>query len=226
MPRVPSQPRLCAKQFFLTYAQIEGFTKEDLADFLSHTSPEFHWCEVAQETHADGGIHYHAVVTYNRPYQRGLDSFDTHGHHPNIVVIRPGRKQLYNRRRYIRKEDDDVVSRGQAPPYSEEAERRTWGDILNSSATKEDFLAGVRENYPREFCLQWDRLNTFANEHFNSPSDYVCPWPEEQWVVPPEIDEWMADVFRQVCNRSGSCSPLRCAPLRHASYGPSPDRAF
>lgn len=200
MPRAQQVPRLNAQRFFLTYAQAEGYTKENLAEFLRNTSPQFHWCEVAQETHADGGLHYHAIIVYNSRIQRTLDAFDYNGHHPNILVIRGAGRQLQNRRTYIRKEDGDVVQKGAAPGYTEEAERRSWGDILNSSTTKEEFIAGIRDNYPREFCLQWDKLNTFANEHFNAPSDYVSPWPQEQWLTPPAVDEWLADVFRQVCS--------------------------
>lgn len=199
MPRSPGQPRLNAKQFFLTYAQAENLSKEDLADFLSSTSPEFHWCEVAQETHADGGIHFHAIVVYRRTYQRGLASFDFEGRHPNIVVIRPGHRQLQNRRDYIRKEDDPYSS-PEAPSYSQETERRTWGDILHNSASSDQFMDAVAQNYAREFVLNWDRIRTFARERYNAPSNYVSPWPAQNWVTPPEIDEWVADVFQQVCS--------------------------
>lgn len=210
MPRRVAVPRLNAQRFFLTYAKAEGLSKEDLLYFLPTVAPQFSWCEVAKETHRDGTPHYHAIVVHDSRVQVRTDAFDRRGYHPNIAVIRNGYKQLQNRRDYIRKEDEHPLATDQTPEYTQEAERHTWGTILKTATTKEEFLAGIQEHFPREFCLNWDRLNTFANEHYNAPSDYFSPWPENNWNVPPEIDDWMADVFRQVCSHLLPHGGLRC----------------
>ena len=51
--------RNAIKQFFITYPQwVKYESPKDLLDFL----PPCKWAYVVQETHDDGGIHYHVAL--------------------------------------------------------------------------------------------------------------------------------------------------------------------
>ena len=189
---------LNAQRFFLTYSQVGDASKEALLDFLSTTHQHFDWAEVAAEHHQDGGRHLHAVVIFRQRIQRNTNAFDWAGFHPNIVVIRNGGKQLHNRRRYIRKEDENPVSSPSAPEYTEEEERRPWGEILRTSTTQEEFLSGIEENYPKDFILRYDQIFSFAQRRFNAPSAYINEYPDDSWDVPAEVTDWVENVLREV----------------------------
>lgn len=209
-------PRLNAQRFLLTYSQVADWevSDESLAEFLSSFS-HFHWCEVARETHADGGFHYHAVVVFHKRFQRGMAAFDFRGFHPNIEVIKNGTGDLFRVRHYIRKGDDpshplasheeepctyayQPVGRGNVPEYVAPAKRLDWADILDTAKDAQTFMELVRHNRPADFVLRHDNVKAFAQQHYDAPSDYVSPYEDDTWVTPPELDEWVENVFRQV----------------------------
>lgn len=221
--------RLNAQRFFLTYSQVTDweFTENSLADFLS-SLPHFHWCEVAEEEHQDGGYHFHAVVVFQRRFQRGMHAFDLNGFHPNIEVIKNATTDLYRVRHYIRKGDRPnhsvssheeepctftavPVGRGEVPDYVAPTKRIDWGDILDTATDAETFLQLVRTNKPADYVLQFDNIKAFAQHHFDHPSEYVSPYEQESFITTPELDDWVQNVLRQVCSHFTTGS-LRAEP--------------
>lgn len=191
--------RLNAQRFFLTYAQSENLSAEGIAEHLEASHPDFAWCEVVREFHQDDGIHFHAVVAYKKRVQRLTSSFDLDGRHPNVLTCRKGR-DLRNRRYYLRKdlaEGESVTSRGRCPDI-EEAERLTWRECLEGSATQEEFTEAIRTHHTKEYILHFDAIRSFAAHHFNSPSDYQNPYPENTWFIPRQLEGWVEDVLEEV----------------------------
>lgn len=196
MPRAVAVKRLNALSFFLTYSQVTNFSLTDLNTFLNGKTPTWH--EIGEEHHEDGGLHYHAIIAFPSRYQGTFDSFDLHGHHPNIKSIRPGAKSLYKTRNYIRKEDGNFASGGVPPAYAEEAVKFSWGDVLNESTDVDDFLRNMRDHFPKEYILRHFDLIAFAQKEYNRPSIYESPYDCESFLVPAAVNDWITEVFGTV----------------------------
>lgn len=78
--------RFAAHKAFLTYPRADAIpSKEALFHFLLSLGTAFR-CVVGREEHADGGIHYHAVLEFRDKFQsRNKYIFDFEGCHPNIA---------------------------------------------------------------------------------------------------------------------------------------------
>lgn len=200
--------RLNAQRFFLTYSQSPTLSCDAIANFLQESHPHFAWCEVVREFHQDDGIHFHAVVAYSGRIQRTTSAFDIEGRHPNILVTKRGR-QLADRRWYLRKdlgEGEEVTTRG-TPPDIEEAERLTWYECLHNAADKETFLENVRINYTKEYIIHHDAICSFAQAHYNPPSDYEDPFPAESWRIPEHLEDWVTNVLAEVSDTRRLAGP-------------------
>lgn len=77
-----------ATTFFLTYPQ-SSFEHDAFHNFLTTIKPVV-WARVATESHADGGLHIHAVVKFGARVKTRSNHqiFDFMGRHPNIQVTR------------------------------------------------------------------------------------------------------------------------------------------
>jgi len=197
-------PRLDAKRFFLTYAQVGDTDPEDLLAHLASVHSPL-WIELSLEHHQDGNAHIHAVIAYAQRFRGYMDCFDFAGYHPNIQVVRQGKKDLHRVRRYIRKGDDgagDAVPlvHGEVPVYgdAEETGGLSWGDILDVSQDSEEFKRLVRLHKPADFVLRNDAIEHFASHYYNAPQVYTPQFPADSFVVPDAVDQWMAEVFGQV----------------------------
>lgn len=86
--------RLNARKVFLTYAQAEPVTKLALFNWLKGRSVSNRTpvkVLVAQEQHADGGLHFHCFVEFDGPINtRNAREFDYEGKHPNVQSGRIG----------------------------------------------------------------------------------------------------------------------------------------
>lgn len=209
-------PRFDFQRCFLTYSQC-NISANVLADFLFTFGPV--WLEVAAETHADGAQHLHAVVVWGERYRGRTDTLDIQGFHPNIEAVRHHQKDIYRVRHYIRKEEKEhhlaathrhracdytgePIARGIPPPYVEKTERLDFGGILAVATTSAEFLDLVREHQPKEFVLRNDAICSFARDYFTRPAEYIPPYPRESYVVPPELDQWVEEVFSEVSTPS------------------------
>lgn len=236
---MPRTPRTNAQRFFLTYSQAADISQSELADFIHSIAPC--WLEIVQEFHQDDGIHYHAVVCYDDRLQRPMDVFDFEGCHPNFAVIKNATTDLFARRHYLRKGprrakedehppkdhkirpcdyDTEPETRGEVPEYIESTGRLDWGGILAQATSRDEFLKLVRHSQPKDYVLRHDAIVKFADTQYSEPSAPEEVFPEESWVIPPELDDWVKTVFAEV-----SAPPAFSLPVK-SSYGPSRDRAF
>ena len=215
---MPPPPRFNGLRFFLTYAQANELSIDDVADHLHSLHEEENWLEIVQEDHQVEGIHYHVVLCFDRRYQGPLNSFDVNGYHPNWAPIRNATTDLNNRRHYIRKgarpkEDEHTIkthkskacdyiiepdTRGTVPEYSDTAGRLNWGGILENAKSEEDFLDLVRLHQPKEWVLRNDVVCKYAANYFKEPRAPEKVYPQESWIIPDELDAWVQEVFTEV----------------------------
>lgn len=216
---MPAVKRTNGQRYFLTYSQATNVDIDDLANFIADLAPC--WLEIVQEHHQDDGIHYHVVVVFDERFQRPLNVFDFDGHHPNIVAIKNATVDLINRRHYIRKgirskeeehtikdhkskECDYIIdpdTRGAVPPYVTTTGRLDWGAILREATDKETFLKLVRINQPKEWVLRNDQIVKYADQSFKKTAVPEKVYPVESFIVPPELDQWVKEVFSEVSLR-------------------------
>ena len=74
--------------------------------------------------------------------------------------------------------------------------RRGWGEIINESPDEGEFFNLVRENYPRDFVLQHERLEYFARKHFARPVIEYKP-DFTDFTIPSDLEEWLNTDFKQ-----------------------------
>lgn len=200
---IVTSPKLNAKKFLITYSRTEDnadFLGPSLADFL-YSKPHTVYVRVNREYHADGGEHWHAIISFSRRYQGVVAScFDFLGQHPNIRVIR-SRKHEFNCLEYVVKDGDDYkVDRGVIPDPDDppEAKCNPWREALENSSSVTEFMAAIEFSAPKEFVLRHFDLLAFANHRFNAPSSYVPEFQRDSFTVPEAADEWVANVLREV----------------------------
>lgn len=216
MPSQNPVKRTCGQRFFLTYSQANDIDIDDLADFIAATAPC--WLEIVQENHQEEGIHYHVVVCYETKFQQPLTVWDFDGCHPNFAAIRNATVQLTNYRHYIRKglrrkEDEHTVkehktkacdyiiepdTRGDVPAYAPSTGRLNWAGILETATDERSFLQLVRINQPKEWILRNDAIVKYAAQYYKIPQAAPVQYNPASWVVTPEMDAWVQEVFSEV----------------------------
>ena len=151
------------------------------------------------ERHADGGFHIHAVVDFGKRFQsRVATVFDYDGCHPNIVAIRTT-TQYSNNVSYTKK-DGEFKELGSY----EEAEGRGhkqqhWIDLIDESTDASDFMAKAKTVAPRDFVLQNDKFEQFAQKYYNSVPDYVSEYVETDFQFAPQgCKDWVDEVLNDV----------------------------
>jgi len=215
---MPRLPRTNGQRFFLTYSQAADVCQSELADFL-HALTEDNWLELCQENHQQEGIHYHVVICFEERFQHPLNIFDFDGCHPNIQPIKNGGPDLLRCRHYLRKGPDrrkedehsikdhkstpcdytgEVIDRGEPPEYVCATGRLTWGDILEASTDTDSFLSLARQHRTADYVLRHQQLRDFAEYNFNKAPTYTPEFPRESYIIPPDLDEWVKEVFSEV----------------------------
>ncbi|AKV62302.1 putative replication initiation protein [Lytechinus variegatus variable sea urchin associated circular virus] len=174
--------RVCAKNFFLTYPRSIDLSKQDLFDFLLSFEPNY--LLVAEEKHADGTPHLHALLCLARRRDiRDPRHFDCQGYHCNITSTRSIARCID----YCKKDDCSPLSSGDVPG------RDGWGAICECG-TREDFMGAVRRYYPRDYVLNYEKLLAYADAHFNANVPYEPQFTD--FVLPTEVDDWLTDNFK------------------------------
>lgn len=233
MEEIPAPFNINGRRFFLTYAQAANILPESVADQLYALTPTPTFVEVGTEHHRDGGIHYHAVVVFDRRVQRNGDFFWIKRYpsgdcKPRVLAIRNAGKDLYNRRHYIRKGDrlDDAthkpkshgltpcdydhepILRGTAPTYAEPSACVGWGGILNMASSEEEFYRLVEENQPADWVLRHNAVVAFGKSKFHRVAPFTPRYPVGGEDAIPEIDEWVLQVKNKVGHLRSELTPL------------------
>lgn len=155
--------RLCCSAVLLTYSQCQELTKQDVLYTLTDRLPPFDY-SIGEESHSDGGRHIHALLKFTRKFDtRDETIFDVSYSevlcfHPNIKSVKRGQAHFDRALEYTQKEDYD--------PLSSIPLKMSWGEILERSSTKEEYLDNIRKNYPRDYQLNLQRFEYVAAKHF------------------------------------------------------------
>jgi len=201
--------RLNARNIFLTYPQC-SLSKEDLLLKLQAIkSPDYY--VIGQENHADGNLHLHALLRYNKPVDvRSPTFFDIDGFHPNMQTARHPDKV----RDYVKKDGNYIESW---------ADKRRMGDILAEAETPSQFMDLVKENYPEQYVFNLEKIEYAANKLYQRPpSPYTNP-ELGGLTLTPGMEAWLNIEFVKP-DRPKSlwlCGPTRTGKTTWArSLGP------
>nr|WAE42563.1 MAG: replication associated protein [Cressdnaviricota sp.] len=201
--------QFCSKTIFATYPQANNATKEELMCFYKGLGEYAYIC-VGQESHATEGLHYHVAAKYiNSVRTKSSSYFDINGHHPNIQ----GARNFSQVVTYCQK-DGNFIEEGS---YGGGI-KRTWTEVLNCSNNREEFMNMVMMNYPREYVLNHEKLEYYANKKYTSSViRYVCP--DYSFLIPSILDEWISGSLIKPCIESKFLFIL--GPLSLWLVGPS-----
>lgn len=164
--------RINAKNYFLTYAQAERIeSKEHLLWFLRDKVPTpERWC-IGEETHADGGRHFHVLLGYENRFDLTNERFfDYEGHHPNIQAARAPNQVLA----YCTKEDREPLIHGWVRGEREE-------DIF--TVVREEVAGG--NNATEVIHAIMERTGTRGLRLYNQIANYVDRMMRTAAVQPP-----------------------------------------
>lgn len=180
--------RFNAKRIFLTYPQCGELSRERVRDHLVHNCGVQHYL-VARESHRDGNPHIHAYGEWQSAFStRDVRNFDVDGHHPNIQPVRSTARVL----QYIQKADSDVLGNVEHL----DGGRVHYGSILGEAKGRDDFLARVRERYPRDYVISNARLREFCDWAYPEKDDEYEPrWTD--FDEPGELRDWRTDSLRE-----------------------------
>jgi len=177
---------------FLTYPQCP-LEREQLRDFLLHLAPDCAYI-IGRELHDDGNYHLHAYVHFGgRRRFTSSAAFDVEGYHPNIQ--KPRRRD--DCIAYCRKEDlEPLVS-----DNLRDVQKSTngWGDLLQVCETREQFLEGARERFPRDYVLGLERLLFFCEWRFGRESTEYSGRGRAEFREPVSLTEWVRVNLLTVC---------------------------
>lgn len=148
---------LHARNFFLTYSQAGDVTKQEILDKILSVCRFVSWALIGQETHEDGGRHFHAVFSTDRKWRvRQATLFDVRGKHPNIVSPRDVPATI----RYCSKEDQEPLTYGTIP-----TSKKQWKDV-RSATSKDEAIELIREIAPRDWYNNRERIEYALNQDF------------------------------------------------------------
>lgn len=185
--------RLECKYVALTYPNCQELSFDELWTFITSTfQPKPDYVVLSRELHESGVPHYHALVYFSAGIRtRNSRLFDFGGRHPNVQSCRNPK----NWHDYVRK-DGDHRTFGTVPPKLEGTGGGDWGKCLVEATSRDDFLGRVKETSPRDYILFYDRICTFADQHFVKKEDYTGP--DVDFVEPESLREWRRENLEEV----------------------------
>lgn len=159
---MPNSFVINSRYVLLTYAQC-GLL--DPLSIVSHLATLNAKCIVGREFHADGNIHLHAFVDFQRKFRsRQPRVFDVEECHPNISPSRGTPAKGYD---YAIKDGDtcggDLERPGDSPAEGGDRFRQ-----LCDCETEESFWRLARELAPRELLCSYTQFRAYANNRFRT----------------------------------------------------------
>lgn len=196
------QFRIAAKNLFLTYPQVgNAVTKEALREFFVENKKCADYT-IGQESHSDGGIHFHCLIRWNEVYSTTNERhFDIAGCHPNIQTARSP-KAIYA---YVTKDGDYISNR---PEF--EKGKADWSEVMKTESEAQ-YWDLIKKDHPREYCLNLERLEYTARKKFKANvEEYVSPWTS--FKITNEMEEWLRDEYPKVISMSSGLRLRGLAP--------------
>lgn len=174
--------RFNASKVFLTYPQC-NLSVQQLLEGLASIK-EIKYYAIAQERHEDGNPHLHALCQFSSKINTVNQAyFDIQGFHPNIQRPRNIKDVLT----YIKKDGEYI---------STWPEKRGYDEILSEATDEKSFLSLVKENDSKNFVLNHEKLEYFANKFYKKPTSPLKQIANPQpWRLPSNINDWLSTEF-------------------------------
>lgn len=196
-----------SKSIFLTYPQCT-ITKEALLYYLIEKLQPL-GARVGAELHEDGNPHLHAFVCTRDPFRtRDQACFDLYGFHPNLQAARKSSDVLD----YCAK-GGDYVDYGELPTAGT---KRTYTDVASADSAEAAWSI-LRDEFPRDYVLNHERLEYFINKKFQRTIEEYMPDPNQNFNTDlfPELDQWIQQRL-EVSERGGFAGGGPTGPERGA----------
>lgn len=203
---------------FLTYPQVGDAELTGIYDWLTATFECDYVC-VSEERHEDGGKHFHAFLRFARRFRSSNQSvFDYNGNHPNIKSAYAPSKCL----EYVKK-DGNFLEYGDATQITKSGAKRSWESVVGCP-TKEEFMSMIQEQFPRDYVLNLERIEYFADKKYKPEAPVYTP-TFTNFTIPNQLQEWVAQM-----DNEGNPDPnfyhsgsffISGLPLRAADVRPS-----
>jgi Geminivirus Rep catalytic domain len=146
----------------LTYSQSSDIDPEEINSVVRRHGGE---CIIGRENHADGGIHFHCFVQFEREFiTTNARVFDVGGRHPNFRRMYRTPEKGYD---YAIK-DGDVVGGSLQRPESRTSRGGLgqscdrWLEII-ASETREEFFENAARLDPKSLCCSFNSLSKYAD---------------------------------------------------------------
>lgn len=177
---------------FLTYPQCD-VCPEALGIHLDTLRPTVYTL-VAKELHKDGNAHLHAFVIFaTKLNTKDIRFFDFEDHHPNIVSPRNRQKTVD----YIKKCDPTGKDLYETGTFDDGKRggctRAAWQAALDAT-TAEETMELVAAASPRDFIINYDRVESYANKKHKAVPKYQSD-PENVFVLPEDLERWKSTEF-------------------------------
>jgi len=180
--------RFAAKNVLLTWSQVSAkLTLEEVVFTLLERLGSFEY-SVGLELHEDGGVHFHALLAFKDKLDtRDVTIFDipdpdrrVPDFHPNIKPVKRGKKHFDAAHEYVEKDGDFICTF----PH-----KLTWGEILEKASCGTEYLQLVKDNYPKEYCLNLQRLEYVAQRTYGLDLNTILDtWrPHSSYTVPATL---------------------------------------
>lgn len=123
----------------------------------------------------------HALLSFKSKLDvRRSDYFDVQGAHCNVQAAR----DVKATREYVKK-DGDFIEDWNAP------EAVGWSELLDKSFSKSEFMDKCRELKTRDFVLNHEKLEYFADKHFAETKPKYASRPLDSFNLPIQLDDWV-----------------------------------
>lgn len=145
---------------------------------------EVKYYAIAQEQHQDGQPHLHALCQFNTKVNTTNPGyFDIQGFHPNIQKPRNVKDVLT----YIKKDGKYI---------STWPNKRGYDEIIAEATDETSFMELIKEADPKNFVLNHEKIEYFANKFFKKPASPLKQIANPQpWNLPSQILEWLSSDF-------------------------------
>lgn len=200
--RPTEKRRYDARQYFLTYPKCGD--KEGVFHFLKTVGTGANsvtFVQVVKETHEDDTPHLHAFLQFSTDRTINLKSdcriFDycvgAARYHPNIQLLADPEATL----EYFAKEDKEPLTFG-TPRLKRKAKSddrsEDWRSLL-AQPSREEFFKAAECLKPRDFVLNYEKLEYFARERYATNVPYENPFDAEDFKLPAEVKTWLKEEF-------------------------------
>lgn len=186
--------RLQAKSFLLTYPKCP-LTCEQIKDGLLALNLDYEAIRIGREHHEDGSLHLHVYIRLgSRLTTRNNRVFDIGGYHCNISAGIRNHKQAWD---YVGKEGYETLVYPDGATAEVEKENK-WLAVIEA-ATPEDFETAAIEASPRDYVINFDRIESFKRHKFSNKHDpYVPRFTEFDLSQNPDLQSFK-DQMSEVC---------------------------